>query len=428
MNLKLIFIILFFIIVIPLGSSLTNISLLTLDNFENISDNNVVRWGDDLTLVRFDNGFTFNDDGLKFFLNYQITGAVGSEASAIVREYHLSVPYDISSVITSATEFGVSNGTGNISQLDEVGDILFDNDGDVFLFSYSCDNCITGAGGHKEIIRQYTLTSDFDLSTATLDHTFTQGLNPEITNCLDHQFGDGCLQMQWRTNGVQFFKGQDTYVTYTSAVFDISSLSSTANLELTAGTTFKDFYMFNDGSEMWIYNSVDNNIYQFSLSVPFDVSTAVQEDTFDLSTLSIDSLGSLQVIESENKVFILDSSIGLIFQLDFVFTPISSGTGGGSTSSIVENLNNIFPDSSELTLQKRLMFVVVSMVTIMGLFVGGFLIVNSELPKSLFVVMAIVEFILFFYFVAIGYIPVTIVIIGILLGVGSFYIFLRGGR
>lgn len=198
-------------------------------------------------------GIAFNDDGTKMYM-------VGN-GSDRVNEYDLGTAYDVTTA-TYLQNFLVS-GQDGIPQ-----DVTFNADGTKMYM----------LGSNNDRIYEYTLSTGFDVSTAT----YSQSLNvaTEDTNPTGLSFNADGTKM--------FIVGStnDRVYEYTLGTgFDVSTASyvqyiSIATEELTA----TDVTFNSDGTEMYIIGTAGDTVDQYNLTAGFDVSTATYTQSFSVTS------------------------------------------------------------------------------------------------------------------------------------------------
>jgi hypothetical protein len=198
-------------------------------------------------------GFTFQPDGTAFFTADRGFGSGGFAAK--VRKYTMSTPWDLSTASLSQTYTATQIGGA-------FNDVEFNDDGTKM---YLLDQ-----GGPAKIF-QYTLTTGYDLSTASYA---SKSLDVSATV-------PGAQHMVFKPDGTKVWvTNQSTVYEFTlSTPWDIStgsyaskSYNNAARDAQTNSTFFKS-----DGTRMWMigaFNSGNPGIYQFDLSTAWDVTTA----------------------------------------------------------------------------------------------------------------------------------------------------------
>ena len=203
------------------------------------------------------NGIVFNPTGSKMF----VTGT----SSDAVNEYALSVLFDVTTAVFTQS-FSVSAQTLACRGLtfNPAGTEMFVVDG------YS--------GG----IRQYTLSTGFDVSTTSYTRNFSTA----------SQDGDP-HGVAFNTDGTKMFVigvASDSVNEYTlSSGFDISTSVFVDAFSIAAQETQPQDVVFNaDGTKMFIVGVATDTVFQYTLSTGFDASTA-SYDSVSFSVASQDT-------------------------------------------------------------------------------------------------------------------------------------------
>ena len=219
-------------------------------------------WTFDLSNVSYDNAsvslyselpsgvyrMIFNNDGTKMY-------AVGNTSSAPwhkIAEYSLSTAYDITTSSYNNVDLPIT------SQISHPVSIRFNNDGTKLYI----------IGGDPRRISQYSLSVAFDLSTATYSG-------------VDIDPGDG-HSLHFNPDGTKMYtvgsgSGTGDVKQYSlSTGFDISTASyDNISFDVTSQMSSPSDIIFNpDGTKMYINDYGTKNIFQYSLSSGFDLSTA----------------------------------------------------------------------------------------------------------------------------------------------------------
>lgn len=195
---------------------------------------------------------------------------VPDNANQRVYQYTLSSGWSMTGASYASKNFDFS------SQLTFSSGIFFKSDGTkMYLLGGA-----TSTGRNK--IYQYTLSSAWDVSTASYD-SVTITLSP----------GDDCGSMAFSTAGEELYVADNA----NNRVYQYD-LSSAWDLS-TASYASKSFYFFGqesvpealafkpDGSKMYVGGQTNDTIYQYTLSTPWDVSTASYDSvSVDVSTYS----------------------------------------------------------------------------------------------------------------------------------------------
>jgi hypothetical protein len=220
--------------------------LLSLDIYAAVSIGNSFNIGAQITNST---GVTFSADGSKMFVTNNSGSTMDYDANDIIAEYALSTPYDVTTA-SYTTNFIIS--TNSPKPYSPV----FNNDGTkLFIGNYATNN-----------ISEYHLTTGFDLSTASF--------------FLNHDMGYGSpAGIDFKSDGTKLFvtsySTKDTYEYTLSTPFDIT----TKTLIHTYSTSSEGFTpwgirLSSDGSKMIILDFYDTLLREYTLSTPFDISTA----------------------------------------------------------------------------------------------------------------------------------------------------------
>lgn len=273
------------------------------------------------TLLR---DIAFNSDGTAFYM-------IGTSTDTVY-QYSLSTAYDISTASYDSVNFDVSNQIANPYSL------VFNSDGTKMLVSGS------------SLIQEYTLSTGFDLSTASassvsytdanvgstvrglvfnddgtklywLDtNTVFQYSVTKISQTLDlatgHYFdfelsGDTVIEL---SNQPASGKAYVTQVEVTGnssiVVNDISDATYDSKSFSVSGQLANDSLAFKtDGTKMYCLNQGTRVGHQYSLSTPWDISTASYDSVTGSFTGQTSSPSGLKLSSDGTKCFVLDSGV-----------------------------------------------------------------------------------------------------------------------
>lgn len=194
-------------------------------------------------------GLIFINGGAKVLLT-------GTQFAADIHQYSLSNPYDITTMSYDNVAFSVASQEPNPTGIE------FNNDGTkLYVCGYSNDT-----------LYQYTLTTPFDILTATYDNVFL-GL-----------FGTAEMCVRFNNDGSKMFTSAgDTARIYPYTLttpFDIS----TATYDNIAVPFSVDSFVFNgDGSVLYTVSADNDLVREYSLSIPFDITTNSLVASYDVS-------------------------------------------------------------------------------------------------------------------------------------------------
>jgi len=202
------------------------------------------------TQESYPTGLDFKPDGTVMYV-------VGLSGDAVV-EYDLSTAWDISTASASGTEFSVNTQEASPSGL------RFKTDGTKFYVSGS-------SGG----IREYSMSTAWDISTAS----YVTNYNMVTAN--PNPFG-----FTFNNDGTKLYVSSNQNDTVTqhslSTAWDISTASSdSVSIDNSDQATATVGIRFNeDGTRLYIQTyggTPDDQIYQWSLTTAFDLSTATYD-------------------------------------------------------------------------------------------------------------------------------------------------------
>ena len=195
----------------------------------------------------------FNTDGTKMFV-------VGSSGDA-VNEYTLSTGFDVSTA-TFVHSFSVSS-------LDTAPQgLAFNTDGTKMF--------VLGNSGID--VNEYTLSTGFDVSTASFVDSFS--VSSQETNPLGLAFN---------TDGTKMFvsgtSGADVNEYTLSTGFDVSTATFVDSFSVSSQDIAPYGLAFNtDGTKMFVVGTIGDDVNEYTLSTGFDVSTASFVDSFSVSS------------------------------------------------------------------------------------------------------------------------------------------------
>jgi len=321
-------------------------------------------------------GIRFNQSGTKML----IIGSHGDE----VNQFNLGIPYDITSDVTFETNFKViqeDNGPVSLAfnpsgttmyMLGLVNDVIFEYEIDKGGFKEAAlnagevngdltitlvDELFTNVGG--------TLTSGSDYSIANLPvglvpslSVAADGASASLTvsgNATNHQeandvsglvitlqnsaFAGGNASLVGNSNsydteiGVDF-RDNNPVVLYGDP-FDMSSATYIASpYDVSAQDTYPTGVVFNgDGTRMFIAGGNNTTVYEYSLSVGYDLSSTVAYtgNSLDASGQA-STLEDIYVSQDGTRLFVLESSLYDVVQYN-LSTPFNLSTATYSGSS-----------------------------------------------------------------------------------------------
>ncbi len=206
----------------------------------------------------FPTGVTFNPSGTKMYV-------VGNGNDRIY-EYDLSTANDVSTATYNSVSFD------NSSQATAATGMVFNNDGTkMYIVS----------GGLSRYVYQYSLSTAYDVSSASYD-SVSLNVGNESTDPTDLRFnndGSKLFVLQAASADSVFQYSLTSNFDLSTASYDSVSFSVGSQDSTPTSLSFNS-----DGSKMFIIGLATDKTYQYSLSTNFDISTASYDNiSFDQS-------------------------------------------------------------------------------------------------------------------------------------------------
>ena len=264
---------------------------------------------------------TFNTNGTKMFV-------VGFQ-SAKVFEYTLDAPFDVSNP-TFVRHFSVA------SQDTHPTGMAFNTNGTKMFV----------AGNINNAIYEYTLTTPFDLSTASYANSSvsvaSQGTSPH--------------DVAFNTDGTKMFvvgNQHDSIYEYTLTTPFSLDTASYANSSFSVGTqdTGPEGVAFNpDGTKMFVAGAQHDNIYEYTLTTPFDLSNVSHTGTLSVGSQDT-SLRGVAFNPAGTKMFVVGAGSARVHEYA-LSTPVDlsklfinesgsvNGTGMALTGARITTVGN----------------------------------------------------------------------------------------
>lgn len=195
-------------------------------------------------------GGSFNSDGTKF---YKTDGQTDT-----IYEYDLSTAWDISTTSYNSVSLSVSAQDGSPTGM------TFNSDGTKMYM----------VGGQNDRVYQYSLSTEYALSTASYDSVFfsvqTQALSPE-----DVIFNNDGTKMFISCNSTDAVYQYDLTTAYdiSTASYNTKTFSVASQAAAPYGVRFST-----DGDKMYIASATDVTVYQYT------TGSTLTTETFDTST------------------------------------------------------------------------------------------------------------------------------------------------
>ena len=234
---------------------------------------------------RIPTGIVFNPDGTKMF----ISGMSQNK----VYEFDLTTAFDISEATRN------SNECNHQPKDEDVVDLRLNSDGTKLFL----------VGSENNILLEYSLPTAYDVSTCSYENTFFSGAG------LDPR------SMAFNTNGTKLFIYDQTG-NYSVKQYSLNSAYNLSNATLekqytgTASETLKEIEQFAqgmafsaDGTKMYLTGDKQDNVVEFTLSTPFDLSDVTKEGAYSVAG-EITKMSGIAFSADGLKMFITDFSNG----------------------------------------------------------------------------------------------------------------------
>lgn len=209
-------------------------------------------------------GVTFSADGSKMYV-------VG--APTTIYQYSLSTAWDLSSASYASKSYNVNGQTTRAEA------VAFKSDGTKMYVL---------AGSTNDAVLQYSLSTAWDVSTATYD-SVSFSVATQDSAPLGVTFkGDGTkMYVTATTNNAVFQYALSTAWDLTTASYESKSLTTTTQTASPQESAFRD-----NGTRLYVCQSAGTQgVHQYDLSTAWDVSTAAHASFFSTNTEDSSCLG-----------------------------------------------------------------------------------------------------------------------------------------
>ena len=235
-------------------------------------------------------GLVFNSDGTKMY--------IAGTNSGNIFQYSLSTAFDVSTASYDSVSLSVT------SQDSVPRGILFNNDGTSL---YVC-------GDINAAIFQYTLTSAYDLSTASYANKSLSVSSQE----------PGPAGIAYNNDGTKIYVigyNNDNARQYAlSTAYDLSTgsyESKTLDVSSEDGSP-RSLFFNSDGTKLFVNGNATDTMYQYSLSSAYDVSTGSYDNvSFDYSS-EADDANAVTFKPDGSKMYICNFSDDVVYQYSTV--------------------------------------------------------------------------------------------------------------
>ena len=267
-------------------------------------------------------GLNFNNDGTKMYI-------LGGTNDTIY-QYSLSTAFDLSTASYDSVSFSVA------SQDTIPHDLVFNSVGTKMYLVGSANNSVY----------QYTLSTAFDLSTTSYD-SVSLSVTSQDTDPASIAFNNDGTKMY-----VSGFSSNSVYQYSLSTAFDLSTASYDSISFSVAGqeTGPAGLYFKPDGTKMYIIGYIADSVNQYSLSTAFDLSTASYDSiSFSVASENSTPLG-MAFSNDGTKMYMVGNTGDSIYQYSTVgYTQtldLSTGTTFSFTPSGATTVSFTNPPAS----------------------------------------------------------------------------------
>ena len=259
-----------------------------------------------------DTTFVFNNppaSGTAYGMTLKVTGA------------DVAAGYDLANASYDSVSFSVSG------QDTSPRDVEFSTDGTKMYV----------VGSNTDRIYQYTLSTAWDLSTASYA-SLSFSVSGQITTPINLKFKpDGTKMYVLDATGKNIYQyALGTPWTVNTASYESKSFSIESQDTGNNGILFKP-----DGTKMFTVGATNDNLYSYSLSTAWDISTA----SYDSVSVSISATNTsptdVEISSGGTKLFVLDYNSGGVFEFSLstawdLSTASYSGVSFALTNPTVE--------------------------------------------------------------------------------------------
>jgi len=234
----------------------------------------------------------------KVNVNVDGSSIINTESGITTRIINPSTSLNI---VTSDIGYNISNSTYDTSYS------VYSQERYAHALDFSADGTkMYVTGDYHNKVRQYTLSTAFDVSTASYANKYFQALS----------YTHGIF---WKPDGTQIYLPRATtdiiYEYSVSTAWDIgSTVTQTNTLDVSSKeTNLGSTVLKPDGTELYACGSSSDSIHQYTLSSAWDLSSASFTQTLDVSAQE-SSLASAAFNDDGTKMFIVGSSSDKVHQ------------------------------------------------------------------------------------------------------------------
>lgn len=241
----------------------------------------VASYNNDVTSITSGSGISVSPDGVYLFI---------LSSSGVISRRTLSTPFDLS---TAGSPQSLSLTTG------DYGDLHFKNDGTQYY--------VTRLNLSVSYVEEYTLSTPWDLTTGSKTHTLNVTAQSASTPSSLTLSRDG-TKMYHSANSNNIYQ-------YTlSTAWDLSTASYDSISSSFSGGV-QSFYINDNGTKLFIIQSADN-VRSYSFGTPYQANTlSLDSETFSVNSVETDCRG-IAFTDSGEKFFGVSFSTGNVFSYD----------------------------------------------------------------------------------------------------------------
>ena len=218
-------------------------------------------------------GFKFADDGMKIFTMQR---GLNDRKTSFVNRLDLTTAYDISTctyhsdvdVDTNALQNGTNIGDRSTDDNNNLQGMFITNDGTKMFLTMN-----ERETGNPQSIKQYSLSTPYDLSTLTLASSTAISLQAHNPFGITFTSDGKRLFVSYKGNSANSFVEQYSL----NVAFDISTATSDGQIDLQAIDSdqddLNDITFSKDGSKMFSINRNDEIVFEYNLACAFTVVT-----------------------------------------------------------------------------------------------------------------------------------------------------------
>lgn len=157
-------------------------------------------------------------------------------------------------------------------------------------------------GSDVDEVNSYILTTPYDISTAYFESVFSTSAQDSL-----------CSGLFFRADGLKMYHtgttNDNVYQYSLSSAWDISTLSYEKAFSVSSEDgSCRDVFFKPDGSIMYTIGYANDKVYQYNLSTSWDIATASLDKSLDISTKNIIPLG-LFFKSDGTKLYTLDAGL-----------------------------------------------------------------------------------------------------------------------